>query len=446
MQNYFKLTNAQLETLEKIQQGGYKYIALYGGGRSGKTTLILFNILLRAIQYPKSTHLIVRATHNSMKSSIYYQSFGKLLQYANIKASATFKRNDADLTIKLDNGSTIHLKGLDHERRQESLLGNEYSTIYFNECSSLNYHLMPPIISRLAENICDINQVYFDFNPPTKAHWTYKYFVKKIDPITQIGLPYAEQMIVHKINPIDNPHIAKDYIEMQKDQGSAVYQRFVEGEFQDVGGLLMSRDMFNTYYQQELDQQWTTIFMTIDVAYRDTKQSDWSVISVWGINESNHLYLLDMLRFKGRSTQFDKKLGGMYKIWRDGLKNGSSGLRKVVVEKSGNARLIDELTVKYGKALIDDSIPRIKDKFSRFLDAQGFIERGNVFLPDVSVEIPNRGRASDFLETFLFECESFSQNEDDYEHDDIVDSLVDACYIANTLRRRTMIDTGVSSV
>lgn len=431
--DYFTLNKAQFEAFEKIQTGKYKYIGLYGGGRSGKTTLILFIILLRAIRFPKSTHLIVRATHNSMKSSIYYQSFGKLLNFHNIKATTTYKRNDQDLTIKLDNGSVIQMKGLDHERRQESLLGNEYSTIYFNECSSLNYSLMRALSSRLAENICDVNQFFFDFNPPTKAHWTYKYFIKKIDPVLQTELLYQDQMFVCKINPIDNPHISKTYIEDQEMQGKAHYQRFVEGEFQDIGGNVMSRDMFSTYYQGDLDQPWISIFATVDVAFTDTKQSDYSVFCVWGVNESRHLYLLDMWRFKGRSGTFDKYFYQMYMKWKDGFRNGSSGLRGIYLEKVRNERLIDELQAKYGKSLIQDTIPRTKDKFSRFLDAQGFIERGSIFLPSPAVEIQNGGFAKDFIETFLAECEAFSDNPKDYENDDIVDNLADAVYVVKTL-------------
>jgi len=439
MQNYFKLTKAQQQIYELIQTEKYKYIALYGGGRSGKTTLILFIILLRAIQYPKSTHLIVRATHNSMKSSIYQQSFGKLLQFVNIKATVEYKKNDQDLTIRLENGSVIQLKGLDHERRQESLLGNEYSTIYFNECSSLNYHLMPPIISRLAENICDVNQVYYDFNPPTKAHWTYKYFIKKVDPLLHTTLAYGDQMLVAKINPTENPYIAKDYIEMQKAQGSKMYQRFVEGDFQDIGGNVMSRDMFSTYHQDDLDQKWISIFATIDVAFTDSKQSDYSVFCVWGVNESRRLYLLDMWRFKGRSGTFDKYLYQMYMKWKDGFRDGSSGLRAIYLEKIRNERLIDELQAKYGRSLIQDTIPRSKDKFSRFLDAQGFIEKGNIFLPDITVQIQGGGFAKDFLETFLAECEAFSDNPKDYEHDDIVDCAADAVYVVKTMPKRPML-------
>ena len=430
MSNNFQLTKAQWQAFQEIQKGGYKYIALYGGGRSGKTMLILYMILLRAIQYPNSTHLIVRSTHSAMKSSVYFQSFGKLLNFANVKGACSYKRNEVDLTIKLENGSVIQMRGLDHERRQESLLGNEYSTIYFNECSNLNYALMASLPSRLAENICAINQIYYDFNPPTKAHWSYKFFVQKIDPITRISLPYKEQFYIKKINPTENPHVAKDYIQTQKDQGSAIYKRFVEGDFQDVGGVLISRDMFSTYYEADLDQYWVDIFIVVDVAYMDKEKSDYSVITVWGINQQGFLYLFDLDRFKKRGTMFDRRLRAFYDLWKDGFKNGSSGLTNIYIEKSGNTRLIDALETEYGSYIVNTDLPRTTNKFSRFLNAQGFIENGKVYVPDAEIEIRGRGKARAFLETFFDECEAFTDNPKDYENDDIVDCLSDACYLA----------------
>lgn len=426
--NYFTLNKAQLEVFKKIQEGGYKRIALYGGGRSGKTTLILFIILLRAIRFPKSTHLIVRATHNSMKSSIYYQSFGKLLNFHNIKATTTYKRNDQDLTIKLENGSVIQMKGLDHERRQESLLGNEYSTIYFNECSSLNYNLMPALSSRLAENICDINQIFFDFNPPTKAHWTYKYFIQQIDPILQIDLEYKRQMFIGKINPIDNPHISKDYIENQKMQGTAHYQRFVEGDFQDIGGRYMQRDYFGTYGEEIKDKEFKKIFITTDFAKSKNVKSDYNVLCVWGIDKQGFLYLLDTDRFQAVSVDELPKLDRLYEYWKRGFKNGSAGLSNIYIEKPSNQDLIAILQRKYGY-LISTDVMRSTNKFGRFSAVRGFIEKQNVFFPSGDCAIRNI-KANSWLDTYFTEIESFSEDEKDYEHDDFSDNLFDACFIA----------------
>jgi PBSX family phage terminase large subunit len=444
MKDYFILNKTQLEVFERIQTGKNKYIALYGGGRSGKTTLILFIILLRAIRFPKSTHLIVRATHNSMKSSIYYQSFGKLLNFYNVKATTTYKRNDQDLTIKLENGSVIQMKGLDHERRQESLLGNEYSTIYFNECSSLNYSLMPSLISRLAENICDINQVFFDFNPPTKAHWTYKYFIQQIDPTLQIDLPYKNEMFIAKINPVDNPHIASDYIDMQKMQGTSHYQRFVEGEFQDVGGMYIQRDFFGSYNEEIQDIDFIRLFMTTDFAKSKNVKSDYNVLCVWGVDKERNLYLLDTDRFQAVSVDELPRLHRLYEHWKYGFNNGGAGLYNIYIEKPSNQDLIALLQRQYGN-IINTDVMRSSNKFGRFSAVRSFIEMGKVFFPSGDLFIRNI-KVSTWLDTYLTELESFTDDDKDYEHDDFCDNVFDACYIANVAKVRRPLNTTVSSV
>jgi predicted phage terminase large subunit-like protein len=129
---------------------------------------------------------------------------------------------------------------------------------------------------------------------------------------------------------------------------------------------------------------------------------------------------------------FDRRLRAFYDLWKDGFKNGSSGLTNIYIEKSGNTRLIDALETEYGSYIINTDLPRTTNKFSRFLNAQGFIENGKVYVPDAEIEIRGRGKARAFLETFFDECEAFTDNPKDYENDDIVDCLSDACYITTT--------------
>jgi len=462
--NQFKFTPAQQEFIKSIKPY-HRHICCYGGTGSGKTIMFLALLIMRCGLYPRSRHLIVRGHSNSFKGTIITE-FERLQTY-NLYEANPWKINHTDYTISFKNGSSIECVGSDQLHHFRKVQGARYSTMYLNECSTLQvFHLFGSagIMGRLTQGKIVITQeeadtmqegsycygnvngvkclyyelkkqYYYDFNPPTKAHWTYKYFIKQIHPVTGNFMQDNKNFYIGIINPSQNPYSTTNLYEDLQEQGSKTLQSLYYGKFQDVGGQLISRDMFQTYYQGDLEQEWLKIFFTVDVAYRDNKQSDWSVIAVWGINLDKKLYLFDILRFKGRSTVFDNKLRGMIKIWQDGFKNGSSGLKSIVIEKNGNARLIDQLCTEYGSGLIDDTIPRVKDKFSRFLDVQGFIENGNVFLPSPDVQIQNRGKASSFLEPFLFECESFSQNEEDYEHDDQVDCLTDASQIALTFRQ-----------
>jgi len=79
--------------------------------------------------------------------------------------------------------------------------GNEYVTIYFNECSQIPYSSRNVALTRLAQKI-DYNlaglpkrqlplKVFYDENPPDKGHWTYRLFKLKQDPRPR--LPYPMQ-------------------------------------------------------------------------------------------------------------------------------------------------------------------------------------------------------------------------------------------------------------
>jgi predicted phage terminase large subunit-like protein len=460
--NSFKFTKAQQDFIKNIKPM-HRHICCYGGTGSGKTIMFLSLLIIKCGLYPKSRHLVVRGHSNSFKETI-IKDFQRLEIY-NLYEANPWKINHTDYTISFKNGSTIQCVGSDQTHHFRKVQGARYSTIYLNECSKLQVsHLFGSegIMGRLTQGKVVITQeeantmqegsycygnvngvkslyyelkkqYYYDFNPPTKAHWTYKYFIKQIHPVTGNFMQDNKNFYIGIINPSQNPYSTTNLYEDLQEQGSKTLQSLYYGEFQDIGGNVMSRDMFSTYYQGDLDQPWISIFATVDVAFTDTKQSDYSVFCVWGVNESRHLYLLDMWRFKGRSGTFDKYFYQMYMKWKDGFRNGSSGLRGIYLEKIRNERLIDELQAKYGKALIQDTIPRTKDKFSRFLDAQGFIEQGNIFLPSPSVQIQGGGFAKDFIETFLAECEAFSDNPKDYENDDIVDCTADAVYVVKTL-------------
>ena len=51
-----------------------------------------------------------------------------------------------------------------------------------------------------------VKQYYYDFNPPSKSHWTYQYFIQGINPLNLTKILRPENFYVGKINPIENPY------------------------------------------------------------------------------------------------------------------------------------------------------------------------------------------------------------------------------------------------
>ena len=54
-----KLTADQQRAMALVREGK-RHTLFYGGSRSGKTFLIVLLIVIRALKYPKSRHLIYR--------------------------------------------------------------------------------------------------------------------------------------------------------------------------------------------------------------------------------------------------------------------------------------------------------------------------------------------------------------------------------------------------
>ena len=263
----FKKTKIQRQA-SKILSGIARFIMLFGGSRSGKTFILIYSVIVRASKV-KSRHLVLRHKFNHIKTSIWLDTLPKVLYLC--FPDLHIEWNKTDYFITLPNGSEIWFAGLDDSVRVEKILGKEYSTIYFNECSQIPYSSVKVALTRLAEKNSLKKKVYFDENPPSKKHWSYWLFVRKQDP--DDNEPVKEELYdSFLMNPKDNiENIDEDYIRItlasmsKKDR-----DRFEHGKFDDSGDGLtyygFDRDVnvkkFN--YKKVLKQNIHTIFIGQD--------------------------------------------------------------------------------------------------------------------------------------------------------------------------------------
>jgi len=144
------------------------------------------------------------------------------------------KWNKTDYFITLPNGSEYWIAGLDDDKRTEKILGKEYSTIHFNECSQLTYSSVQMALTRLAELNDLKNKAYYDMNPPSKNSWTYWQFIKKLNPVDSEPLKRPENFVSIVMNPIDNlDNIDSEYIELLESLPEKERERFLHGIFSD---------------------------------------------------------------------------------------------------------------------------------------------------------------------------------------------------------------------
>jgi PBSX family phage terminase large subunit len=224
----FKLTPKQMEAV-KILSSDARHIMLFGGSRSGKTFLAVRSLIIRASK-EKSRHAILRLNFNHIKTSIWLDTLPKVLKVSFPELAVDW--NKSDFYITLPNGSEIWCAGLDDEKRVEKILGKEYSTLYFNECSQIPYKSIQVALTRLAEKNNLKKKAYYDQNPPSKKHWSYWLFQKHLDPVDNVPVDLNKYSSI-LMNPKDNlENIDPEYItEILDNLPESQRKRFKEGEF-----------------------------------------------------------------------------------------------------------------------------------------------------------------------------------------------------------------------
>ncbi len=246
----FKLTPKQQEA-QKLLASPATHLMLFGGSRSGKTFLITRAVVIRALKSPGSRHGILRFRFNHVKSSIVLDTFPKVMQLC--FPQVHYHIDKSDWYAQFDDGQQIWFGGLDDKQRAEKILGQEHSTLYLNECSQIPLLSRDLALTRLAQN-CKIKggrndgkqlplKMYYDCNPPSKAHWTYKLFHDLVDPDTKKPLVNPQDYASMQINPKDNQdNLPSTYLSILAGMNARMRKRFWDGEFADATPNQLFRD------------------------------------------------------------------------------------------------------------------------------------------------------------------------------------------------------------
>lgn len=219
------------------------FILLFGGSRSGKTFIIIRNIVMRALKEPNSRHAIFRQTRKDLKEAIWLDTFPKVLKLCFDGVVPT--ANEQDLYVKFKNGSEIWFGYLDDNKRADNVLGKEYNTIYLNEISEISYKSFAKAQTRLSLKNGLVNKLYADCNPPGKWHWGYKVFIEKIEPITKNALVNPESYGYMLMNPQDNmQNLPQNYLDILQNLPEDEKNRFLLGLWvEGISGGIYTKEM-----------------------------------------------------------------------------------------------------------------------------------------------------------------------------------------------------------
>jgi hypothetical protein len=219
-------------------------------------------VVLRALKAKNSRHVIFRYRFNAIKASIVNDTFPKVMRL--VFPYIHYDLNKTDWFVTLPNGSEIWFAGLDDKERAEKILGMEFVTIFFNEASQIPYQSIMLALTRLAqlvvqlipgkngkpdEEIEMVPRVFYDLNPTSKAHWSYRLFILKIDPDSKLALANPQNYTWMRINPKDNlANLTSTYMDTLNAMSARNKLRFLEGEFcETMANALFTYENIETY-------------------------------------------------------------------------------------------------------------------------------------------------------------------------------------------------------
>jgi len=253
------LTTRQKEA-QAVLAGDATHILLVGGSRSGKTFLVTRNIVMRALKAADSRHVIFRFRLNHLVASVFLDTFPKVMRLA--FPGVDHATHVQDKYVTFGNGSELWFAGLDDKDRTEKILGMEFATVFFNEASQIPWQSVTTALTRLAQKAEQRIEgrepaplklrAYYDCNPPSKNHWTYRVFVEKRDPETREILRTPDDYAHFSINPADNlENLSPEYIGQLESLPARMRVRFLEGRFADANP--------NALFPDEVIDKWRVL-------------------------------------------------------------------------------------------------------------------------------------------------------------------------------------------
>lgn len=197
------------------------------------------------------------------------------------------------------------------------------------------------------------------------------------------------------------------FVDKAKQRGSLVWNALYQQRPTAKGGGLIKSEWFGEYKELPV-MKWRAVYG--DTAQKTKEVNDFSVFEHWGLGVDGYMYLIDMIRGKWEADELKRRAIAFWNSCKY-LKNGP--LRHMAIEdKASGTGLIQ--SIRKDALCPVRAIQRDKDKYTRLMDTQGFIESGYIKLPS----------DKPFINDFLVEMEAI--NPEFNTHDDQLDPMMDA--------------------
>lgn len=379
---------------------------MFGGARGGGKT---FGALLLAINQAETygdaaSILILRRSYGELSDVI---KKSKRILY-----KLGWKFNKTDLLWTSPDGATIKLSYLENEKDAERIQGHEYTMVIVEEAG--NFPEPEPIMRlwgamRSAAGIPV--QLILTCNPGGIGHdWLKARYVDAGEPLTIIADEDGNERIFIPSNITDNPELLDNdpgYVKRLKLSGnSRLVKAWVLGEWDipDTGNIF-PRSYWK--YYKILPDGPMRIWMSVDTAFKKTKDSDYSAFVV-GATIGQRIYILDVFVKKMEFPELKATTKRMFAKWRPRIiyvEDKSSG--QSLVQEMKRPENPNEENLHFMMPIVGVEPPG--DKITRASAASPIVEEGNVFLLE----------GAEWVSKFVTELEQFPKA----KHDDQVDAF-----------------------
>lgn len=326
----FEKTPRQEEALGLLNR--HRHGMLYGGSRSGKSFIIVRNIFLRATK-KVSRHLMIRYRYNHARTSLGHETIPDVLSTCFPNVPITPNKADGYWTVPVMGGGTseVWLGGTDEQQRVEKILGNEYSTVYINECSQVPFDAVVILWTRLAENSGLSQRMYYDCNPPGQKHWTNLLFHKGT---LEDGTPHDLDVASLRVNPRHNQeNLSPEYLSALASLPKRQRQRFLEGLYlTDVEGALWTDQMVIDARLKEPDKLRKTV-VAVDPSLTNSPRSDECGIVVCSLDVNKEGVVRGDVSLKASTRKWAQRVVDTYDLYE---------ANEVVAEVNNGGDLVED--------------------------------------------------------------------------------------------------------
>lgn len=357
MTTSFSLTPKQHDANKLLGSPAMHYL-LYGGARSGKTFPIVRAISVRAIKV-ESRHAMLRFRFNHIKESIVYDTFPKVMKLCFPQVG--YELNKTDWFAKFTNGSEIWFGGLDDKDRTDKILGKEYASMFFNECSQIPYGSVETALTRLAQKTGLPLRAYYDENPPDKGHWSYKKFILKQEPISSNRLADPSNYLYMQMKPEDNrDNLAPEFFQNLEALSGRRRKRFKDGDFADANpNALWSPEVFDKWRVMDGTlPDMVRIVVAVDPSGsgdQDNQDNDAIGIIVASLGTDGNAYVQEDLTIKAGPATWGKVVTSAYERHRAdrvvGEKNFGGAMVQFVIQTARPNTPYIDVTASRGKVV-----------------------------------------------------------------------------------------------